>query len=89
LEIDEVDGLPIVSPTLTARPKKRRLVRSELLDIKRQNQNELIEIKIYKERLECLKLERELQLHRSDYTKDLPRLPFYTPLDEQVREDDE
>jgi hypothetical protein len=35
---------------------------------------ELLELQAYKTRLDCLKLERDLQLEPSDYTKSLIRI---------------
>jgi hypothetical protein len=72
VEFDE-EGEPISTPPLR-RQKKRRVAQSELLDVKRQKQVELLELQAYKTRLDCLKLERDLQLEPSDYTKSLIRL---------------
>jgi hypothetical protein len=71
VEYDE-EGEPISTPLL--RRQKRRVVQSELLDVKRQKQVDLLELQDYKTRLDCLKLERDLKLAPSDYTKGLIKI---------------
>ena len=54
--------------------KKRRVELSELLELKRKKQLELLDLEIYKRKLECLKLERELDVQKSTFTQSLPLL---------------
>jgi hypothetical protein len=51
--------------------KKKKIEYSEVLTKKRELQNELLGIEIYKSKLQVLKLERELKLWPSEFTKDI------------------
>jgi len=71
-----LDSVP--HATLSSRPQKRR--RSSVADEpevdngasrKRELQFEVLEIQVYKHKLECLKLERELQIETSKFTENL------------------
>jgi hypothetical protein len=64
-------GQPTTSTRAPPR-KKRRVLYNEALEDIRRKKEQLIDLEIYKRRLEILELENRLQLQPSAYTKDLP-----------------
>jgi len=80
VEVDKQNSpLPIVCVSQTAdtprNPKKRQFkcmnMNNSSANEKRELQCELMKLKIYKHKLEVLKLERELTLPPSEYTKEI------------------